>query len=135
MQRARVAARQAIEPYQAAFRRRGFVRPPLRLIEGKELAAHAHAMLDLSDGLGVDPAHIAARSGCRLIVELERVPLADGAELDDLGFGEDYELLAATPSPGRFTVVGRCEPGAGVEVLRSGRPISIGGWSHFEQKS
>src|SRR5207244_9119084 len=28
----------------AAFRRDSFVRPPLRLAEGKELAAHAHAM-------------------------------------------------------------------------------------------
>jgi thiamine monophosphate kinase len=69
------------------------------------------------------------------VIDVDRVPLAPGATVEDLGFGEDYELLAATPSPGRFAVVGRCEPGRGVEVLRSGRPISIGGWSHFEQKS
>src|SRR5207248_8302192 len=31
----------------AAFRREAFVRPPLRLAEGKELARHAHAQLDL----------------------------------------------------------------------------------------
>ena len=115
----------------AAFRRGKFVRPPLRLAEGKELAAHAHAMLDLSDGLGVDPAHVAARSGCRLIVELERVPLADGAELDDLGFGEDYELLAAVAQPTRFPAIGRCEAGEGVLLTLNGEPYDLGGWEHF----
>src|SRR5437660_8849725 len=74
----------------AAFRRGAFVRPPLRLAEGRELAVQASAMLDVSDGLAVDAAHIAERSGCRLVLELDRVPLADGAEIADLGFGEDY---------------------------------------------
>src|SRR5204863_1853506 len=95
----------------AAFRRQTFVRPPLRLAEGKELAAHAHALLDLSDGLAVDAAHIARRSGCRLAIDLDHVPLAVGAELDDLGFGEDYELLAAVEESGAFAVIGRCEEG------------------------
>src|ERR671937_2219071 len=48
----------------AAFRRQRFVRPPLRLAEGRELAQHAHAMLDVSDGLAVDAAHLARRSAC-----------------------------------------------------------------------
>jgi thiamine-monophosphate kinase len=115
----------------AAFRQRSFVRPPLRMAEGKELAAHAHAMLDLSDGLAVDAGHIAARSRCRVLIELERVPLAAGAELDDLGFGEDYELLAAVAEPGRFTVVGRCEEGEGVVLTLDGEPYELAGWQHF----
>src|SRR5438093_4068769 len=88
-----------------AFRKQAFVRPPLRLAEGKQLAAHANALLDVSDGLAVDAAHIARRSGCRLEIELDRVPLADGATVDDLGFGEDYELLAAVDEPGPFAVI------------------------------
>src|SRR2546422_94103 len=97
----------------AAFRRQSYVRPPLRLAEGRELAADAHALLDVSDGLAVDAGHIASRSGCRVVVELERVPLASGAELQDLGFGEDYELLAAVSEPSRFKAIGHCEEGEG----------------------
>jgi thiamine-monophosphate kinase len=115
----------------AAFRRQAYVRPPLRLAEGRELAAHAHAMLDLSDGLAVDTQHIAARSGCRVVIELERVPLADGAELNDLGFGEDYELLAAVVDEMSFAVIGRCEAGEGVELTLNGEPYELGGWEHF----
>jgi thiamine-monophosphate kinase len=115
----------------AAFRRRSLVRPPLRLAEGRELAAHAHALLDLSDGLAADAAHIAARSGCRLAIELEQVPLAEGAELDDVGFGEDYELLAAVAEPTRFTEIGRCEEGEGVVLTLDGEPYELGGWEHF----
>jgi thiamine-monophosphate kinase len=115
----------------AAFRRQSFVRPPVRLAEGKELAVHAHAMLDLSDGLAVDAAHVAARSRCRLVVELDRVPLADEAVIGDLAFGEDYELLAAVEDPGRFPVIGRCEEGEGVMLTLKGEPYELGGWQHF----
>src|SRR4051812_11053781 len=38
----------------AAFREQRYARPPLRLDEGRRLAATAHAMLDLSDGLARD---------------------------------------------------------------------------------
>src|SRR5207253_671958 len=78
----------------AAFRAGSLPPVPDRVEEGKRLAQVATAMLDLSDGLARDAGHIAERSGVRLAIELERVPLAPGAELDDLGFGEDYELLA-----------------------------------------
>jgi thiamine-monophosphate kinase len=115
----------------AAFRRESFLRPPLRLAEGKELAAHAHALLDISDGLAVDAGHIARRSGCRIAIDLERVPLARGAELDDLGFGEDYELLAAVEDPGRFAVVGRCEEGEGLALTLNGESYELDGWQHF----
>jgi thiamine-monophosphate kinase len=115
----------------AAFRRQAYVRPLLRLAEGKELAVDAHALLDVSDGLVVDAGHIAARSGCRVVIELERVPLAKGAELQDLGFGEDYELLAAISESTRFATIGRCEEGEGVAVTLNGEPYELGGWQHF----
>jgi thiamine-monophosphate kinase len=114
----------------AAFREQRFVRPPLRLDEGRGLAPTAHAMLDISDGLEPDLKHIAQRSGVRCVVELERVPLANGATIEDLGFGEDYELLAAVPFEA-FHVIGRCEEGDGVQLLRYGIPVELGGWEHF----
>ena len=115
----------------AAFREGRHARPPLRLAEGRRLAAEAHALIDVSDGLAVDAGHLASRSGCRLVIEVERVPLAPGATVDDLGFGEDYELLAATGDPLDFTAIGRCEEGEGVEIRLDGNPVALSGWDHF----
>jgi thiamine-monophosphate kinase len=115
----------------AAFRERGHARPPLRLEEGRRLAAVAHALTDISDGLAVDAGHLAARSGCRLELDLERVPLAPGATVEDLGFGEDYELLAATPDALEFAVIGRCVEGEGVEIRLRGASVDLAGWEHF----
>jgi thiamine monophosphate kinase len=61
------------------------------------------------------------------------VPLAESAEPADLGFGEDYELLATVADPGRFTTIGRCEEGSGVQLLRGGEPVELGGWEHFAE--
>jgi thiamine-monophosphate kinase len=113
----------------AAFREGGYLRPPIRVEEGIRLGKVAHAMLDVSDGLAVDASHLARRSGCRIAIDLDRVPLA--GTIEDLGFGEDFELLAATPDPLDFPVIGRCEGGQGVLLLRDGEPYELRGYEHF----
>jgi thiamine-monophosphate kinase len=108
-------------------------RPPLRIPEGRKLASVAHAVVDLSDGIGADAARIAARSHCRLRIAVDDVPVAAGVErVADLPFwtmGEDYELLAALTAKDAerlgFTVVGECLEGSGVE------PDDLGGWDAF----
>ena len=121
----------ALGAASAAFRRQEYVRPPLRVEEGVELARTAHALMDISDGLAVDVSHIARRSGVRCVIDLDRVPLADGATIDDLGFGEDFELLAAVSEAAGFPVVGRVEEGDGVALLSSGEPRELRGFEHF----
>ena len=107
-------------------------RPPLRLEEGRALARVAHALVDLSDGIGSDAGRIAERSGCRVVLDVEAIPRAP--RIEEVGalpfwtLGEDYELLAAlAPEDAEasgFAVVGRCEEGAGVEP-------ELPGWDSF----
>ncbi len=53
-----------------------------------------HAMMDLSDGLASDIRHILEQSHAGAEIDLDRIPVADGADLRTaLCGGEDYKLL------------------------------------------
>jgi thiamine-monophosphate kinase len=120
---------------QAAGGFSGRVTP--RLAEGRALAAVATAMLDLSDGIATDVGRLAAASGTGAVIELERLPRAPGATVEQAAAGgEDYELLAAVPEgadpPVPATAVGRLTGDGAVLLLDAeGRPRSLRGWDHF----
>ena len=70
------------------------MRPPVRSREGCGSLRVAHAMLDVSDGIAVDAGHLAPALRLPLRRSTSTGAAAPGAARD-LGFGEDYELLAA----------------------------------------
>lgn len=64
-----------------------------------------HAMMDLSDGLGLDGSRLAEASGCVVQWDLESVPRTPGCSLEEaFGDGEDFELLFAL-APGKETAL------------------------------
>ena len=83
-------------------------RPIPQLRAGQALAPHAHAMMDVSDGLLLDARRMAEASGCSLSIALDDLPLsaaftaALGSDLEAHLFaatgGDDYALLAALPA-------------------------------------
>jgi thiamine-monophosphate kinase len=141
----------------AAGARERFAHPVPRIAEGRWLAAHgAHAMMDVSDGLGGDAGHLAAASGVRVELALEQLPvhpdvvavaLARGEPLQAFAArgGEDYELLVAMPKTfeegeaKRFqqdtgtvlTRIGRVRRGAGVAATFAGVNVALAGHDHF----
>jgi thiamine-monophosphate kinase len=116
-------------------------RPWPRLAEGMAArGAGVHAMMDLSDGLGLDLHRFADASGVGF--ELADVPVADGATLDEaISGGEDYELLIATDDAARLRLVfhdrglgallsiGTVVADAATRTLR-GEAFERRGWQH-----
>lgn len=116
-----------------------------RLAEARALAdalgPRLHAMMDISDGLGVDAARLAAASGVRIDLDGDAIPRTPGCDLARaLRDGEDYELLfalapdVALPTlPCPVTRIGTCATGRGVTLRLpdgSTRDVSEEGWQH-----
>jgi thiamine-monophosphate kinase len=118
----------------------------------------ARAMIDLSDGLAGDAAHLASASGVAVVLDFAALPIhpavrADTAAEEDairyaMAGGEDYELCFAA-APGtvtplvpefeqefgtRLTRVGWVEEGSGVfRATAEGerQPLGLAGFQHF----
>ena len=56
------------------------------------------------------------------------------ATIADLGFGEDFELLAAVADAEGLPVIGSVRSGEGVGLLRAGEPCELAGWEHFRDQ-
>jgi thiamine-monophosphate kinase len=135
-------------------------RPNARLAEARWLAERVplHALIDVSDGISGDAAHIAERSRVKIAIETARLPVhaaaldiarrvggdADGWALHG---GEEFELLLSAPAgvieplAGSFddrfgiplTRIGAVDTGSGVVRRGAGgdAPLERGGWDHF----
>ncbi|MEP3049946.1 MAG: thiamine-phosphate kinase [Erythrobacter sp.] len=80
-------------------------RPAPLLAEGRALAPHVSAMMDVSDGLLLDSWRIAVASKVTLQLDSAAFPVADQARLDEcIRWGDDYELLFTAPEDCRLPV-------------------------------
>lgn len=105
------------------------------------LGDRLHAMIDLSDGLGRDAAHLARAAGLDVEIPGERLPCSAGAGWRNaLSDGEDYELAFACDGnaggvPEKVlgvpvTVVGKFVPAGGISGASGGgcRVFADGQW-------
>ncbi len=112
-------------------------RPLPRLGEGRILASHVHAMIDVSDGLLIDAARMAMASGVAVTIDLAAIPLSDAyrqhmgddraARLRAATAGDDYQLLFAAPAslavPARR--IGSFAEGQGLTLTDGAEPVAL----------
>jgi thiamine-monophosphate kinase len=155
----RPAAPNGVEPAALAAVIAAHLRPHPRVREGMWLAAAGGvtAMMDVSDGVGIDLPRLAGESGAGAVVDVDRLPLDDhtravaaALRVDPLawatGGGEDYELLlACEPSAfGRLqrglaeayrihlTAIGEVTRGGDVRWRSRGHEVAVArGFEHF----
>lgn len=144
--------------------RAAFARPRARTREAHWLHERGviTALIDVSDGIAGDAAHIAAASRVQVAIDAMSVPVhaalraqvADDrdAAMQALRGGDDYELLF-TAAPGAvqavragflesfgipLTRIGRIRAGQGVVLLGSdgsAQPLTTGGYDHFRESN
>jgi thiamine-monophosphate kinase len=118
------------------------LRPQPRLGEGRRLAqAGVTAMIDLSDGLATDAAHLARASGVALTVNIDSLPRPPGVDGRSAAEGgDDYELLftigperrAEADAAAPVTWVGEVAQGTGLVLVDAdGRRVEgLSGYEH-----
>ena len=123
--------------------------PAPRIAVGRELRRRglASAMIDLSDGLSTDLAHLCDASAVGAVVSEHSIPRLNTPGVSSLHFalhgGEDYELLFTVPAPRtlpakiagvRVTRIGEIIRSRGLWLMDSHgqrKPLGPGGWEHF----
>lgn len=132
-------------------------RPIPQLGAGQALAPHAHAMMDVSDGLLIDARRMAEASRCSIAIELDALPLSSAfvaergqdlaARLFAATGGDDYALLAALPaeldpetlslpSGTKISRIGSlAADGASLFLTYAGEPVALPERLGFEHQS
>ena len=107
--------------------------PQPRIALSAAVRDHAHAAMDVSDGLAGDLAKLCAQSGISAVIDAPGIPLsAPAAALLEHGTvgiealvsgGDDYEILCAIPED-RFEAFAQAAATAGVAVTSIGTVIA-----------
>lgn len=137
------------------FRERYFTPEP-RLALGQKLQGVASAVIDCSDGLLADAAHVAEVNNVRIMIEREAIPLSPAAATlvaqdpihwqTIIGGGDDYELVFTAPWSAlerikklsttlnlALTRIGSVTAGSGIVLLDvKGQELGVTarGWEH-----
>jgi thiamine-monophosphate kinase len=131
-------------------------RPVPQLKAGEALAPHAHAMMDVSDGLLLDARRMAEASGCAISIDLDALPVSRafvaerGTSLESRLFaatgGDDYALLAvlapdfdpvrlSLPQGTRISRIGTLSAGeVSLSLTSGGEPVELPERLGFEHK-
>ncbi len=130
------AAAQAVGDGPGAW----YDRPHAPIALTRLVADHAHAGIDVSDGLLADVAHIAHASGVAIELDLDSIPLSAaglawlGAQGDGLtGMlalstgGDDYQVAMTAPVSSRGALEAREAVGGAPAFRRIGRVVEGGG--------
>jgi thiamine-monophosphate kinase len=137
-----------------AYFTRAYFRPQPRFDLVPAMRVHAHAAIDISDGLIADLGHICAASNLGATIHLDHIRYSEAAQklIEKGGFdyknllsaGDDYELLLAVPENAVAEIM-KHHPSAmqigtfssrhkGVVMIDSqghSVPFEDSGWSHF----
>ncbi len=107
-------------------RSRAYRRPEPLLAQGRALAPHVTAMMDVSDGVLLDAARMARASGVTLAIDSAAVPIVtdEARRSEALRWGDDYQLLFTLP-PGVEPPCPACR--IGVALVAGADPIRLDG--------
>ncbi len=123
--------------------------PRAHVAEGLALQGHAHACMDVSDGLALDLSRLCGASGVGATLDFDALPLSDdgrrvaaslGLDVERLLLhgGESYVLLFASAArpPVECVRVGVVDGARGIRVRRDGatRTVEPTGFDHFRSE-
>jgi thiamine-monophosphate kinase len=128
--------------------RAAFNRPVALLEQGRALAKHVHAMMDISDGLLIDAQRMAFASGMGVTIDIAAIPLSRGfiglfgdsteSRIEAASWGDDYQLLFACAQdaalPVAATKVGYFDNGQGLALVDGDTLISLPSSLGFEHR-